>query len=102
MPNTEKSAQLSGYRFIAQGNLKGGLSYEDYRSDDNGVTEVVRYYFDGNILVKIAAASDHKNSDGKIDGRRCIIKIQEFSSVPDKSLLKLPEGVKDETKRKKH
>ncbi len=101
LPNTEKSAQNSSYRFIAQGRLANGLFYEDYRSDDNGITEAVRYYFSGNNLVKIAAASYHKNSDGKIDGRRCIIKIQEFSSTPDKSLLKLPEGVKDETKRKK-
>ncbi len=102
LPNSEKSAQSSGYRFIAQGKLANGLFYEDYRSDDNGETEVVRYYFSGNNLVKIAAASYHKDSSGKIDGRKCIIKIQEFSSTPDKSLLKLPEGVKDETKRKKH
>ncbi len=102
LPNTEKSAQNSNYRFIAQGKLANGLFYEDYRSDDNGVTEVVRYYFAGNNLVKIAAASYHKDSSGKIDGRKCIIKIQEFSSTPDKSLLKLPEGVKDETKRKKN
>ena len=65
-----------------------------------GITEVVRYYFSGMKLVKIAAASYYKKNDGTIDGRKCIIKINEFSSVPDRTLLKLPDGLKDVTKRK--
>lgn len=101
LPNENKSAGQNKYRFIAAGNLENNLSYEDYRTDNDGVTEVVRYYFAGDKLVKIASASYSKNVDGKIDGRRCIIKINEFSAVPDRTLLNLPAGVKDDTKREK-
>ena len=100
LPADDKSAAQSVYRFIAEGTLENNLSYEDYRADFDGVTEVVRYYFDGDKLVKISAASYYKTADGKIDGRRCIIKINEFSRVPDKTLLNLPAGVKDDTKRR--
>ena len=101
LPNENKSAEQNKYRFIAAGNLENNLSYEDYRTDNDGVTEVVRYYFEGDKLVKIASASYSKNLDGKIDGRRCIIKINEFSAVPNRDLLNLPAGVKDDTKREK-
>ena len=101
LPDSVKSAQQPKYKFVAQGKISSGLFYEDFRSDFDGITEVVRYYFDENKLVKIASASYYKNGAGKIDGRKCIIKIQEFSSTPDRNFLKLPEGVKDETKRRK-
>lgn len=101
MPNESKSAEQPRYRFIAAGNLNNTLSYEDFRTDNDGVTEVVRYYFEGDNLVKISAASYIKNVDGKIEGRRCIIKVNEFSAVPDRALLNLPAGVKDDTKREK-
>lgn len=100
LPNNDKSAQQATYKFVAQGKLPDNLFYEDYRADNDGITEVIRYYFEGSKLVKIASASYYRKN-GKIDGRRCIIKILEFSATPDKSLLKLPDGVKDETKRKK-
>lgn len=100
LPADDKSAAQVVYRFIAEGTLKNNLFYEDYRADNSGVTEVVRYYFDGNKLIKISSASYYKTADGKIDGRRCIIKINEFSRVPDKTLLNLPAGVKDDTKRR--
>ena len=99
LPDEVKSAGMPRYRFIAAGKIASGLDYEDFRADFDGVTQVVRYYFDGEILVKIAAASYHKNSAGKIDGRRCIIKISEFVDNPTSALLWLPAGVKDVTKR---
>ncbi len=101
LPADDKSAAQVIYKFIKAGNLENNLSYEDYRADSGGVTEVVRYYFDGDKLVKISSASYYKNAEGKIDGRRCIIKINEFSTTPDKTLLNLPAGVKDDTKRNK-
>ena len=100
LPSSAKSAQQAEYKFIAQGKLSNNLFYEDYRADNDGITEVIRYYFDGEKLVKISSASYYK-INGKVDGRKCIIKILEFSPTPDRNLLKLPEGVKDETKRKK-
>lgn len=101
LPDEVKSAQQVSYKFVATGNLTDGLSYEDYRADSNGGTEIVRYYFKGDALIKIASASYRKKSDGKIDGRKCIIKIDEFSDVPDRSLLTLPAKVQDITKRRK-
>lgn len=101
LPNNDKSAQQAKYKFVAQGKLSNNLFYEDYRADNDGITEVIRYYFDGAKLVKISSASYYRKN-GRIDGRRCIIKILEFSSTPDRTFLKLPEGVKDETKRKKN
>ena len=101
LPNDDKSGSQSNYRFVAEGTLENGTSYEDYRADDGGITEVVRYYFAGEKLVKIASASYSKNAEGKIDGRRCIVRINEFSSTPTKNLLNLPTGVKDDTKRNK-
>lgn len=99
LPNEMKSAAQFSYRFIAAGKIASGLDYEDFRADSNGVTEVVRYYFDAGKLVKIAAASYYRKADGKIDGRKCIIKISEFSATPEKSLLKLPAELKDVTRR---
>ena len=101
LPDSSKSAQQAGYKFIAQGTLSDGTFFEDYRTDFNGITEIARYSFKDIALIKIASASYHKNSNGKVDGRKCIIKIDEFSSTPDRSLLRLPEKVQDVTKRRK-
>lgn len=101
LPNSAKSVQHAVYKFVASGNLNGGVSYEDYRADKDGITEIVRYYFKGNTLTKISAASYFKKTDGKIDGRKCIIKINEFSDMPDRSLLNLPAKVQDVTNRRK-
>ena len=99
LPNEMKTASQFDYKFIAAGKIKTGLDYEDYSADSNGITEVVRYYFEGSKLVKIASASYYRKPNGKIDGRRCIIKIKEFSTTPERSLLKLPSELKDVTKR---
>ena len=102
LPDSSKSAQQASYKFVAEGNLSDGISYEDYRTDFGGITEIVRYYFKGNVLIKIASASYYKNDNGKVDGRKCVVKINEFTNVPDRSLLNLPEQVKDVTKRRKN
>ncbi len=101
LPDDVKSAEQASYKFISSGNLSGGIFYEDFRADFDGTTEIVRYYFKGDALIKIAAASYHKKSDRKIDGRKCIIKINEFSNAPDRSLLRLPEKLQDVTRRQK-
>lgn len=100
LPPEKKSADMPVYHYVGSGWLPGGLNYEDYRSDHEGVLEAVRYYFNGYELVKIAAASYYTLPDGSIDGKKTIIKIKEFSSKPDMSYLELPAGVKDVTKKK--
>ena len=101
LPDDVKSAQQASYKFVASGNLTDGLSYEDYRADFDGMTEIVRYYFKGNALIKISSAAFRKTSDGKINGRKCIIKINEFTGKPDRSLLSLPAKLQDITRRHK-
>ena len=100
LPSSEKSSEQAVYKFIASGQLANGNFFEDYRADKNGITEVVRFYFLADRLIKISAASYYRKSDGKIDGRKCIIKISEFTSTPDRNLLNLPPTLKDVTKRK--
>lgn len=100
LPNDAKSLEQGNSQPAGTGQLEGGLTYEDYKNVLGGVTEIVRYYFSGDKLVKIVSASYHKDNTGKIEGRRCIIKIQEFSGSVVAEFLNLPAGVKDETKRK--
>lgn len=99
LQNSAKSASIPHYDFVNSGRLPNGLQYEDYKSNAQGVVNVIRYYFDGRSLVKIASALYYRKSNGKAEGRKCIIKISAFSAQPEVNLLSLPEGLKDVTKR---
>ena len=101
LPNSNENSQQAEYKFVAQGDLPNGKFYEDYRADIEGKSEIVRYYFDGDELKKIAAASLELTPSGKEYVRHCIIEIDTFSPAPEENLLQLPKGVKDVTKRKK-
>ena len=101
LPADKKSANMTNYTYAAGGSLPDGLTYEDYKGSLGGATSVIRYYFKGASLVKIAAADFRREPDGSIEGHRCILRITEFSSAPERQFLSLPEGVKDVTKRKK-
>ena len=99
LPDSAKSGTMPHYSFVKGGNLPNGLTYEDYKADDGGTTRIIRYYFNGTELVKIASASYYRKENGQLDGHKCIIKVNEFSSLPDRKLLSLPEGLEDVTKR---
>ncbi len=101
LPDELKSANMPRYTHIKSGQLSDGLRYEDYKSTDGGAMSAIRYYFDGDRLVKIASADYRKGSDGNIEGRRSVIEIKEFSSKAEEKYLKLPSALKDVTKRKK-
>lgn len=101
LPNDYKSLDMPSFKYVAAGTLKNGLSYEDYKCNDNNVFEAVRYYFEANKLVKIAAVQYWTNSAGVMEGNKTIIKVNEFSPTPDMTYLELPKGVKDKTKREK-
>ena len=100
LPNSMKTAEMIKYHYVMSGKLDNGLNYEDYKSNDDNTLNAIRYYFKGNNLVKIASISYHKNDDGTIEGRKCIIRIKEFSANPDVKYLSLPAGVEDVTNRK--
>ncbi|MBR4151344.1 MAG: hypothetical protein IKT98_00110 [Selenomonadaceae bacterium] len=82
------------YKFVAEGTLDNGLTYEDFSAKDGSKVSAIRYYFDGDTLKKISFAA----SDGK-KLRKCIVKILEFSPAPEQNLLSLPSGLVDTTKR---
>ena len=99
LPDNLKSTDMPHYYYINSGRLSNIISYEDYKSNDKKELSVIRYYFENNKLKKIAAVSYKKRSNGNVSGRKCIIKINEFSENPDRKLLSLPEGLEDITNR---
>lgn len=89
------------YKFIGSGTLGNGLSYEDFFGSKNGFNCAIRYYFDGDTLSKIAVF-DYVMKDSRVQSyEKYLVQIDEFSSTPDQSYLKLPEGIRDKTKRDK-
>ena len=93
--------QTPQYKFIGSGNLEGGLSFEDFASDRNNIFSAVRYYFEGDKLVKIAQASYLKNGNEIAAYEKSVVNITEFSTTAEQSYLSLPAELKDKTKRDK-
>lgn len=89
------------YKFFSSGSLANGLTYEDFVSDKDNFYSAIRYYFNGNSMVKVAIANYLKN-DGKVQSyEKKVINITEFSPFADQNYLKLPEELKDITQRDK-
>ena len=89
------------YKFVTSGTLSNGLNYEDFSAQIEDTFFAIRYYFNGNQMVKIATINFTRDNTGNvIDYSRSLIKLDEFSTIPDSKYLELPEGLKDKTKRK--
>lgn len=108
LPDEAKSSDMPQYEFVTSGTLEDGRTFEDFKIKSSGsmdsdgkIFSAIRYYFNGDTLEKIAYASYTIDSNGKASGEKFIAKISEFSETPDQSLLKLPDGLKDVTKRDK-
>jgi hypothetical protein len=93
------NALISDYKFINSGTLDNGLFFEDFLAQDENKLSAIRYYFDGDTLVKISFASYGKDKRGEVSGSKCIVKILEFTNSPNNNLLRLPAGLQDVTKR---
>ena len=103
LPNDRKGAGTATYTKVGEGWLDNGLNYIDYRSDAQGSFEVIRYYFKDWTLIKIASGMYILNNNGEIvDGKRNIVLINEFKPVAEEEYLKLPDGIKETTKKKKN
>ena len=87
------------YQFVSSGTAKDGLSYEDFASNQENIFSAVRYYFDGENLVKVAHVSYLRNGSQLQAYEKFVVDITEFSTTPDKKYLSLPDGLKDKTKR---
>ena len=92
--DSRKNAAQRKYKFVASGTLHDGTTYEDFSCREGNKVSAIRYYFVGTALKKIAFASGQGNHL-----RKCIVKILEFSPVPEQNLLSLPSGLVDTTKR---
>ena len=93
--DSQKSSAQKKYQFVAGGTLDSGLSYEDFSSSDGDAVSAIRYYFDGDALIKIAYASAQGDTF-----RKCIVKILTFSPEPELNLLSLPSGLQKVESRK--
>jgi hypothetical protein len=93
------NALKSDYKFIKAGTIDGGLNFEDFLAQDSNKISAVRCYFSGEKIVKISFASYGRNEHGEIFGKKCIVKILEFTNSPNENLLRLPAGLADVTKR---
>lgn len=101
MPNDNRPTGGVMYQKIGEGNLSNGFNYVDYKSHFGNRLELIRYYLKGKEMVKIAAGFYTTNSSGDIvEGRHCILKIDEFNSEVDRKYLRLPDELKDKTERK--
>ena len=94
LPDVNKPAGSPSYYPVGSGTLSSGLSYEDFRADYNDGLAAIRYYFEGNQMVKIASASYRHDSRGVLTGTKSVLLIKEFAGTPDASLLTLPSGLK--------
>ena len=88
------------YKLIGSGHLPGGLTFEDFAGQKNDTHYAVRYYFNGDQMVKIAAFNYTEDATGIKDYEKTIVEIEEFATTPEQTYLSLPEGLKDKTKRK--
>lgn len=101
LPNNNRPAGGVSYNKIGEGNLQGGLSYIDYKAHYGSRLELIRYYFKGKEMVKIAAGFYTTNPSGEIiDGRHCVLNIEQFNGEVDRKYLRLPAELKDKTERK--
>ena len=81
------------YTRAGSGTNDEGLNYCE--NDDSNSLKAIRYYFDGNIVKRIAIVNYSKNSEtGEIKGSRSIIEIEEFNANPDDSNFKFPNKFK--------
>lgn len=89
LPDENKSEEMPSYRYVTEGWLSNGMNYVDYQNvTDADHFEIVRYYFSDYTLVKIASAQCSRDKSGRIDVRRNIMLINEFSPTPDPAYAK--------------
>lgn len=71
------------YKFIGSGTFSDGLSYEDFFGSKNDFNCAIRYYFDGDTLIKIAVF-DYIADDSQIKSyEKYLIQIDEFSATQE-------------------
>ena len=82
------------YQFVSSGTAKDGLFYEDFASNKENIFNAIRYYFNGDNLVKVAHVSYLKNGNQLQTYEKFVVDINEFSTIPDRKYLSLPAELK--------
>ncbi len=82
------------YQFVSSGTAKDGLHYEDFASNKKNIFSAIRYYFDGENLVKIAYVAYLQNGNQLQSYNKFVVDIKEFSTTPDIKYLSLPAELK--------
>ena len=88
---------------VGSGQNLDGLDYVDYKAknpEEDTILSAIRYYFNKGQLVKIYAGTYTRKGD-VISGNRLIINVKEFKTSAETNLLRLPDQIKDVTKRDK-
>lgn len=94
---------FDGYHEVGSGTTEEGLTYYDLEpvqmyEDDEGEEQdwvsAIRYYFQGDKLVKISSATTFQTAGEKPEIERIIIYVQDISPLPDQKYLQLPEELK--------
>lgn len=91
LPENIKRSNLPKYKKIGENTLINDYSYEDYVCQENNHWEIMRYYFQNDNFIKIAAASYDITADGKVNNyKKIIMKICEFTNKIDYNKFILP------------
>ena len=103
LPDSQKAEGAIIYKKVKSGFLKNGLEYVDLKAvnlPQGIIFDAIRYYFQDGELVKIATGQ-YFGFGNDLDGRRTIIKVNEFKNSAETNFLKLPAELKDITQRDK-
>ena len=85
------------YNLVGSGNLDGGLTYEDFYGEKNNFHSAIRYYFNGDKMVKIATFNYWKNDNCIQFYEKHVIDIRDFLTTADEKSLQRSENLQEIT-----
>ena len=98
-PDNPKAQYEKVYHLVKTGTNSDGLTYFDLKADnlDDSINEldVIRYYFNGDKLVKIMMGRYTIDAQNNRKGQHEIITIEEFSPTPEQKYLSLPSELNE-------
>ena len=89
------------YDFVSSGTLQNGLTYEDFYGEKNNFHSAVRYYFEGDKMIRIATFDYTKVENVIKTYEKHVIDIEEFLTTADENYLQLPANLQDTNKQDK-
>ncbi len=98
--NAENAYTFHNYKLTNEGKSDNGEYYEEYTSKQNNASCAVRFFFNGDKLVRATSVYQRKNTDKKSNAKlRNTVYFKEFTDTPEEKYLDLPkeiEVVRDE------